>query len=216
MRPPARRAMGVLLRLPKLACLLLLVSCAGPPKGDAPASAEQAASIEGTVRELGSEVPIAGASVFLIRTSDQLQVRTTTDTEGRFSLQGLNAGRHLVALVREGYVVPGRQEISGYPFRMTEGQRVKNAVFRMIPAGTIAGRIFGPDGTPANRVEVQLLQSLYVMGQPQWSVVNRGGTSRSTRLETNERGEFRAVGVDPGKYAIRFVPRELTVESRIP
>jgi hypothetical protein len=113
-------------------------------------------------------------------------------------------------------VVPGRQEISGYPFRVTEGQRVQNAVFRMIPAGTIAGRIFRPDGTPANRVEVQLLQSLYVMGQPQWSVVNRGGTSRATRVETNERGEFRAVGVDPGKYAIRFVPGELTVESRIP
>jgi len=193
-----------------------MVSCTSSQPHDAPAKVEQTASIEGTVREAGSDVPIAGVSVFLVRTSDQVQVRTTTDTEGHFLLQGLNAGRHLVALVREGYVVPGRQEISGYPFRVTEGQRVHNAVFRMIPAGTLAGRVFRPDGTPANRVEVQLLQNLYLMGKPQWSVVNRGGTSRATRVETNERGEFRAVGVDPGKYAIRLVPQELTVESRIP
>ena len=204
------------MRLLKVACLLLLASCAGTPKDPEHANVEQTASIEGTVREAGSDVPIAGVSVFLVRTSDQIQVRTTTDTEGRFSLQGLNAGRHLVALVREGYVVPGRQEISGYPFRVTKGQRVQNAMFHMIPAGTIAGRIFRPDGTAANRVEVQLLQNLYVMGQPQWSIVNRGGTSRATRVETNERGEFRAVGVDPGNYVIRFVPRELTVQSSIP
>jgi len=195
---------------------LLLVSCAGQPTGDAPVSKEQTASIEGIVREAGSDIPIAGVSVFLVRTSDQLQVRATTDTEGRFSLQALNAGRHLVALVREGYVVPGRQEISGYPFRVTEGQQIQNAVFHMIPAGTIAGRVFRENGTPANRVEVQLLQQLYVMGQPQWSAVNRGGTSRATRIETNENGQFRAPGVDPGRYAIRLLPQELTVESRIP
>jgi len=162
------------LRFLKVACLLLLVSCASQPTDDAPAKTDQTASIEGTVREAGSDIPVAGVSVFLVRTSDQLQIRATTDNEGRFTLQGLNAGRHLVALVREGYVVPGRQEISGYPYRVTEGERVQNAVFRMIPAGTIAGRVFREDGTPANRVEIQLLQQLYVMGQPQWSVVNRG------------------------------------------
>jgi len=204
------------LRFLKVACLLLLVSCASQPTDDAPAKTDQTASIEGTVREAGSDIPVAGVSVFLVRTSDQLQIRATTDNEGRFTLQGLNAGRHLVALVREGYVVPGRQEISGYPYRVTEGERVQNAVFRMIPAGTIAGRVFREDGTPANRVEIQLLQQLYVMGQPQWSVVNRGGTSRATRIETNDNGQFRAAGVDPGEYAIRLMPRELTVESRIP
>jgi protocatechuate 3,4-dioxygenase beta subunit len=198
-----------------VACLLSLVSCGEPSKDNASAN-EHTASIEGAIREAGSDVPIAGASVFLVRTSDLPQVRTTTDTEGRFSLQGLNAGRHLVALVREGYVVPGRQEISGYPFRVTAGEHIQNALFHMIPAGTVAGRVFHQDGTPANRVEVQLLQNLYLMGKQQWSVVNRGGTSRATRIETNEHGQFRAAGVDPGWYAIRLVSRELTVESRIP
>ena len=94
------------MRLLKVACLLLLVSCASQPTGDAPAKTDQTASIEGTVREAGSDIPIAGVSVFLVRTSDQPQIRATTDTEGRFTLQGLNAGRHLVALVREGILAP--------------------------------------------------------------------------------------------------------------
>ena len=147
---------------------------------------------------MGTDVPIAGVSLFLVRPSDQPPVRTTTDGDGRFKLEGLEAGRHLVGVVRDGYVVPGRQEISGYPFRVTEGQRVTDAVFQMIPAGIISGRVFDPDGKPANRVEVQLLQNLYLMGRPQWSLVNRGGSSREIRVDTNDRGEFRAAGSGPG------------------
>jgi Carboxypeptidase regulatory-like domain len=203
-------------RLLQVACLALLVSCSGPPTIDTRQNENQTATIEGTVRELDTETPIAGASLFLVRTSDQPQVRTTTDADGHFVLEGLDAGRHLVALVREGYVVPGRQEISGYPFRVTTGQHIANTNFHMVPTATIGGRIFHADGSPANRVEVQLLQNLYVMGRQQWSLVNTGGNARNTRVFTNERGEFRVLGVDPGRYRIRFVPRELTVDSVVP
>jgi hypothetical protein len=76
--------------------------------------------------------------------------------------------------------------------------------------------VIGPAGKPARSVEVQLLQKIYMMGREQWSLVNRGGTARQTRVQTNERGEFRAVGVDPGRYILRFVPHEATVEAVIP
>jgi 5-hydroxyisourate hydrolase-like protein (transthyretin family) len=197
-------------------CLVLLASCSGESVPDKADVQPQRATIEGVVLEQGSEVPIANVSVFLVRTSDQPQIRTNTGSDGRFTLEGLDAGRHLVALVREGYVVPGRLEISGYPFRVTTGQRVSGVVFHLLPTGTISGRILGPEGKPAHSVEVQLLQNVYLMGREQWSVVNRGGTAKQTRVETNERGEFRAVGVDPGRYVLRFVPHEATIESVIP
>jgi protocatechuate 3,4-dioxygenase beta subunit len=202
-----------MLRVFKVACLAVLVSCSNLPENETKDSGKQAATIEGSVREAGTDVPITGVSVFLVRTSDQPQARTTTDAGGRFKLEGLTPGRHLVAVVRDGYVVPGRQEISGYPFRLIEGQRVENAVIHMIPSGTISGRVFNPDGKPASRVEVQLLQNLHVMGRQQWSLVNRGGSSREIRVDTNERGEFRALGVDPGPYMIRFVPHEVSVDA---
>jgi len=201
-----------------VACLVLFASCAPSSRdeaADANVAGKPTATIEGSVREMGTDVPIVGVSIFLVR-PNQPQVRTTTDGGGRFKLEGLEAGRHLVGVVRDGYVVPGRQEISGYPFRVNEGQQIRDAVFQMIPAGIISGRVFNPDGKPANRVEVQLLQNLYLMGRQQWSLVNRGGSSREIRVDTNDRGEFRAVGVDPGQYMIRFVPHEPSVDSVIP
>ena len=200
-----------------LACLVLLASCAGEPASDKVAVKErQGATIDGVVRERGTEIPISGVTVFLVRASDQLPVQTTTDADGHFTLRGLDQGRHVVALVRDGYVVPDRLETSGYPFRVTTGQAISGVVFHLVPAGTISGRVFAADGKPANRVEVQLLQNLFLMGHRQWSVVTRGGVVRETKIETNDRGEFRAIGVDPGQYAIRFTPRELTVESITP
>lgn len=202
--------------LPPVVCLVFLACCSGQPGTTDSESQNPTGAIEGVVREAGTELPIAGASVFLVRPSDQPQLRTNSNADGHFVLEGVEAGRHLVAVVREGYVVPGRQEISGYPFRLSAGQRNAQTVFHMVPAGTITGRVFAPDGKPANRVEVQLLQSLYPMGRSQWSEVNRGGSGRPGRVETNDRGEFRALGVDPGLYVIRLVPHEVTVESITP
>jgi hypothetical protein len=193
--------------------LLLLVSCSGSPGEDASKNSTQ---IEGTVRESGSNVPIAGASVFLVRPLDQLQVRTLTDAEGKFSLRDLDAGRHLISASRDGYVVPGRQDFSGLPFEVPGGQRLENVVIPMNQTGIISGRVFRADGSPAPRVEIQLLQNLYLMGRAQWSAVTPGGNSREVRASSNERGEFRVSGVDPGQYLVRFIPGELTVASRVP
>jgi hypothetical protein len=203
-------------RFLNFAGVVLLASCSSESAPDKTEVQPQRAAIEGVVREQGTEVPISNVSVFVVRTSDQPQIRANTGSDGRFALQGLDAGRHLVALVREGYVVPGRLEIPGYPFRVTTGQRVSGVVFHLLPTGTISGRVVGPEGKPAHSVEVQFLQNIYLMGREQWSLVNRGGSARQTPVETNERGEFRAVGVDPGHYVVRFVPREATIESLTP
>ncbi|HET9219615.1 MAG TPA: carboxypeptidase-like regulatory domain-containing protein [Terriglobia bacterium] len=204
------------MRLFTAAWLLVLVSCASSPDGGTKENAANTASIEGTVRDAGSNDPIAGANVFVVRGLDQLQVRVLSDAEGRFLLPGLDPGRHTLAVTRDSYVVSNRQEISGYPFQLKSGERLKDVVLPMVHAGSIAGRVFRQDGTPAPRVEVQLLQNLYLMGRLQWSEVTRGGSSRDARITTNDRGEFQATGVDPGSYVIRFAPRELTVESRVP
>jgi hypothetical protein len=200
-----------------VACLSLLAACGGQ-SGSHPVEVKerQSATIEGVVRELGTDLPISNVKVFLVRPADQPRIETTTNADGAFMLEGLDQGRHLVALVRDGYVVPGRLESSGYPFRVMTGQIVGGVVFRLVPAGTISGRVLKADGKPANRVEVQLLQNSYIMGRRQWSVAKRGGIPRETRIETNEGGEFRALGVDPGIYAIRFTPHEVTVESIVP
>lgn len=191
--------------------LCVLVSCSGPSSApDAVPAAN--ASISGTVRETGSGNPIVGAAVFI---SSQPLVRATTDGDGRFELSGLPEGLHVVTVSREGYVAGGRLTNSGLPFRISAGERYEGASFEMSQAGTIAGRVLKPSGEPARRVEVQLLQRTYFLGRPQWAVITPAGASRP-RVESNERGEFRVVGVDPGQYRLRLNPREVSVENVTP
>jgi hypothetical protein len=124
-------------------------------------------------------------------------VHATTDVNGRFSLDGLDAGLHFIAVVREGYVLPGQPNIAGYPYSVDANERVTNVVLHLVPSGTIAGRVFKADGMPAARVEVQLVQRVYLMGRPQWSLAERSGSSRTVPVWTNDRGEFRVIGVVP-------------------
>ena len=62
---------------------VLLTSCSNTAGTSDLEVKKQTATIEGVVRELGTEVPIAGVSVFVVRTSDQPQIRTNTDGDGR-------------------------------------------------------------------------------------------------------------------------------------
>src|SRR5688572_23105930 len=198
-----------------MAFLLLLTSCSGDRDGTpASGSTPSGASIEGFVREISTDRPIAGANVFIVRPPDQPQFRTTSDGDGRFVLPGVDGGTHLVGYSKEGYVAPGRLERTGSTIRVSPDERVENIILPLIAAGSLSGRVLKADGEPARRIEIQLLQSLYLMGQPQWTVVVPPGVR--SRTETNERGEFRVVGVDPGEYVIRLNPREATIESITP
>jgi protocatechuate 3,4-dioxygenase beta subunit len=203
------------LRALLLGCVILLSSCAPPESPSTSPAAPTGASIAGTVREAGTGRPVSGANVFVVRTSNQSEISSITDGDGRFTLSGLKPGRHAVALFREGYVLPSSLEGAGFAYRLGENQHINEVEFQLIPAGNITGRVLNMDGQPVRRVEVQLLQERYFVGRRQWTHVAPSGAPR-TRVETDDRGNFRVVGVDPGSYRVRLNPREFTAESVIP
>jgi hypothetical protein len=193
--------------------LVLISSCAPKPDDSVPSPAKtDNGAIEGFVREAGTDRPIEGASVFVVRSNDKPRLRTASDAKGHFILNGVEAGRHLVALSRPGYVFPGGTE--GLTFRLTPGQHVNNVVFHLVPAGSIRGRVLNADGQPLKKVEIQLLRSMYLVGHAQWTAVSTGESKGP--VETDSRGEFRVDGVEPGPYVVRFNPTEPDVESVIP
>jgi protocatechuate 3,4-dioxygenase beta subunit len=207
-------------RLPVLIVLLGLsilfsASCSStsaPDSGtvsDAPGLA-----IEGVVRQADSGNPISGAEVFVVSGSSAASQRTTTDADGKFVLTGFVPGRYVIAASREGYVAPDRLDVPGQIYRLTEQGAVRDAVFSLVPAGSLAGRVLKPDGQPAAKVEIQLLQNRYALGKLQ--LIHIAPEGFRGRIETNAQGEFRVVGVDPGEYFIRLNPREATAESIIP
>jgi protocatechuate 3,4-dioxygenase beta subunit len=75
---------------------------------------------------------------------------------------------------------------------VTAGQTLKDATIRLIASGTVSGRVFDENGQPATGVPVQLLRAVYnVQGRNLQSVAN--GVA-------DDRGEYRAFGVPPGRY----------------
>ncbi|MGH9817823.1 MAG: carboxypeptidase regulatory-like domain-containing protein, partial [Candidatus Acidiferrales bacterium] len=78
------------------------------------------------------------------------------------------------------------------------GQKMRDVLFRMIPAAAVAGRVFDEDGEPVPYVAVQVLRHSYVRGQRQ--LIPAGSAS------TNDLGEFRIFGLPPGRYYVSATP----------
>jgi 5-hydroxyisourate hydrolase-like protein (transthyretin family) len=121
----------------------------------------------------------------------------TTDAQGRFTIENLDAGSYRISVVAGGYV---RQEYgqrypgaSGSLITTAAGQSLKDIVIRMTPTATISGIVRNGRGKPAIDVPVQLLKESYnSMGQRVTQVV--------ASSHTDDRGEYRLYWITPGHY----------------
>jgi len=121
----------------------------------------------------------------------------TTDTDGRFVFENLDAGLYSLQVLRDGYARQSYgQRVAGGPstaIRLVAGQSMKNVAIALVPAGNVAGVIRGADGRPQAGVPIQLLRATYnASGQRAFHVE---GSAR-----TNDRGEYRLYWLTPGRY----------------
>lgn len=152
-------------------------------------------SVEGVVLSAGTNAPLAGARVSLspvttgtvpsagpiaigavgglpaeatiISSSptSSSSIALTTNSDGRFVFQNLNAGLYSLQVLRDGYArqsygqrVPGG---SATAINLASGQSIRNIVMTMILAGNVSGAVRGPDGQPQTGVPVQLLRAIF-------------------------------------------------------
>jgi protocatechuate 3,4-dioxygenase beta subunit len=180
------------------AVLLLLAQVAQPQT--------PSASIEGTVRRLGTGEPVYRARVILnaaavagvLRTDSQKAA--TTDKDGHFSFGNLDAGPYTLQVYANGYVrqTYGQkaQNQPGTPIVLNAGQQKKDVLFEVTPTGTITGRIFDFDNVPLPDADVVLERFSYDgNGERTPQVVQQA--------RTNDLGEYRLFWITPGKYYLR-------------
>ncbi len=202
-----------------LAALFVVLQLPNQPPSQARQDAK--ASIEGYVVRAGTNEPISRARVTLTRTQApggvpvQFNTSTaippvTTDNQGHFALNNLDPGSYSLVVQRNGFArqaygerSPGR---GGTPLNVTAGQIMKDVVFRLIPAGTITGRVADSTGEPLPGINVQLLRSTYD-GNGQRRFLQAAGSVR-----TNDRGEYRLYWVTPGRYYVSASPNRSPVE----
>ena len=142
-------------------------------------------SIGGIVLNSVTNEPMSGVTIQLARAA---AVHTAAD--GRFLIENVDAGPLTVQISKEGF-----QSIS-YPPTLKPGQHLETTQ-RLSPLTIIAGRVVDTAGQPVMRGHVNAYHYEYRQGERELLL--------STRVETDDRGEFR-LSVDPDNYVVRVFP----------
>jgi hypothetical protein len=166
-----------------------------PPKTD-----EKPASVQGEVRNSMSGMPMERAHVSLRRYNSGGfdKYGALTNAEGKFRITGIPAGSYQVTLDRVGYVAPS--EMTRSPVTLTPDEKKDNLELKLVPMGAISGRVLDADGQPVDGLQVHAQQGERTM---------RSGV-------TDDRGQYRIGGLDPGRYRVRAETQNLPVTAGDP
>lgn len=168
-------------------------------------SAQGGARVEGSVLNSATGRPLSSAIVVLqglVATGDPPQPDSyvaETDSTGRFKIENVLPGRYEARAQCEGFTAqpPSVSPAKIYPHLLLEKDQVlKDVTLKLIPLGVIAGKVLDPDGDPVVSAPVEALRYAYVSGKKE---LQAAGTARA-----NGRGEFRIIGLAPGRYFLRF------------
>src|SRR5262245_28510936 len=158
------------------------------------------ASIAGVVtRADGPKGPLRRARVTVTGGGLVTPRIDTTDDNGRFEIGGLPSGEYSISASKAAYLAmnygasrPNRQ---GTAISLGDGQRAGNIAIALPRGAVIAGTVTNAAGEPMSSVYVSLLHRRIYNGERRWIGAVSSGF-------TNDRGEYRAFGLQPGEYLV--------------
>lgn len=152
--------------------------------------ARAATIITGRVVTTSDNFPIANARVLARAAGGPTSVRlATTDDDGKFQLTNLTPANYVIRVVAAGYVADLVQ--SDMPFYRPG----ENVTFRMIKGGVITGRVVNQTGQPLALARVRAVRVKDADGNAVRDSAVRDWT-------TDDRGIYRAYGLEPGAYLV--------------
>lgn len=155
---------------------------------DVPITLQRGARLSGTVTNAATGTPLDGMAVEVRGTGGTAQY-VTTDTQGRYSVEGLYGGMYQVEFRSDGQPQPS----SPAPLRRLVSLSAPNAQTgfdaALTDGGAISGRVTGPDGTPLPDV------SVHVRG-------NDGAID--TYGSTAADGTYAIYGLPSGRYTLAY------------
>lgn len=162
----------------------------------APATKEPAkCSVEGQVVQEPGSRPLRKANLELtpVDHEEGTKYSTTSDAEGHFKIENIEAGRYDLTVERNGFSSARHNE--SRTLTLDPGQDLKDIIFRLQPAAVVTGKIVDSDGDPAPQVMV--VAERYTASGPR-----KFGRS----AQTNDLGEYRISDLQPGRYLIKATP----------
>lgn len=128
-------------------------------------------------------------------------IREATDRNGAFRLKGGIGGRYRLKVRHpayfEGAYGSSAPNAAGTVVLLEPGQHVKGLQIALVRPSAVGGRVLNELGDPLSGVNVNVLVQRRRQGRVYWAPASTSAIAR-----TNDRGEYRAFGLDPGKYAV--------------
>jgi hypothetical protein len=182
---------------------------------DTPAQQREAArSDSGRIagRVIGADTgrPVARALVRLSAGELPGERSALTDTSGAFEFTDLPAGRYTLSASKAGYVRLSfgqrRPLQAGTPLQLVGGQALKGVDFRLPRGSAITGHLYDENGDPLPGATVVAARYQYAQGLRQ--LVSAG------TAQTDDRGEYRVWGLNPGEYFVSALARNPQASPR--
>jgi hypothetical protein len=119
----------------------------------------------------------------------------TTDSEGRFVFEGLEAGRYTLMPNRDGFQNPGTTVRRLEQILLGPGEEKRDLILKIEPLSVISGHVRDEDGDPVRRAQVSVMTY-------QYTAKGRELATRNS-ASANDLGEYRFFDLQPGKYYLR-------------
>ena len=162
-----------------------------------------AGSIEGRLWNPVSLAPVRKADV-VVGTTDGVPVkRAVSDTQGRYSVSGLPAGRYRVAAGRAGFLpalADGVIEL--------RADEIRGSVdIAMQPPAVITGHVFDSEADAGDEPVERVSVTAFLKGP--------AGLTRAAAGQTNDEGEYRISGLAAGSYVLRTSQADTGIGNEI-
>jgi protocatechuate 3,4-dioxygenase beta subunit len=119
---------------------------------------------------------------------------SSTDAEGKFVMQNVDAGTYSLLAERVGYIAQGfgarTANSLGARLKLEEGQSIKDLTIKLVPQAMIFGKVIDDDGEPVPDANIQCLRWSFINGRKRLTV--SGG------VESQADGSFVIGGLTAG------------------
>jgi len=152
------------------------------------------AVVDGIVRNSATGLPVDHAIVRIVqRSEDAAAYVGATNVEGAFHFENVQPGDYSVVVERAGFAVEDTD-----PLHLVAGQKLRDVTISAAPLAVVTGRVVDSDGEPVPGAHVGALRAAWQRGKRSYE--QAGGA------QTNEAGEFRIAGLEPGRYRMYAAP----------
>jgi len=131
------------------------------------------------------------------------QRSSMTDDDGQYVFTQLPAGRYTLTASKAGYVAiaygakaPGR---AGTPIQLSDNQKLEAKAMTLPKGGVVTGVVLDEHGEPAPGTPVRAMRQVMRTGEKR---LESAGTDT-----TDDRGQYRIYGLQPGPYVVYAQPR---------